>query len=113
VKADIEEATRNKDDAKRKQAEAEYRELNLYKTVLFEELKDRLDKLPRPAQREKYEAKSKNFKWKDRPIGKTAAESTDARKPASPKDVDKPASEKKRETSSSGKKTDNPAGDKG
>ncbi len=69
VQQKLDEATRAKDLDKLHAAEAEKAELNAFLPVLFKELKKRLDTIPRTAQREKFKAKQKNFKWDHRPIG--------------------------------------------
>jgi hypothetical protein len=63
----IRAARRAKDMGKLNAAMEEKRQANQYKVQLFEELKTRLDAIPRPAQKQKFAEKFKDFRWKNRP----------------------------------------------
>jgi hypothetical protein len=66
IEQKLETARKAGDIDKLNQAVEEQKQLNLFLPQLFKELKDRLDAIPRPAQREKFEQSRKNFRWGDR-----------------------------------------------
>jgi len=92
VEEKIQAARRAKDVAKLDAAMTEKREASQYKVQLFEELKTRLDTIPRPAQKQKYAEKIKDFRWKNRPgfPDEPAAESISKPATTAPAATDKP-----------------------
>jgi hypothetical protein len=92
-KADFARAQRKYDAAKKakdldklNEAEEEMAQLNAFVPQLFNELKSRLLKIPRPAQMKKAESRQKDFRWDYRPIGTPV--------PTEKKSTPKPAKEK-------------------
>ncbi|UCG16651.1 MAG: hypothetical protein JSV19_01175 [Phycisphaerales bacterium] len=66
VEAELAAARKANDPDKINRAEQEFRKLKSFMEPLFEELKTRLSKIPRPAQRQKFESKIKDFRWANR-----------------------------------------------
>ncbi len=92
VEEKIQAARREKDVNKLDAAMTDKRQANQYKVQLFEELKTRLDTIPRPAQKQKYAEKIKDFRWKNRPGFPDEPDAETASKPTStaPAAADKP-----------------------
>jgi len=87
IEQKIETARKAREIDKLNQAMDEQRQLNSLVAQLFKELKDRLDAIPRPAQREKYEQSKKEFRWADRqavPSPASGPASTDKRPDTQP-----------------------------
>ena len=66
VEGELAAARKANDPDKINRAEQEFRKLKSFMEPLFEELKTRLAKIPRPAQRQKFESKIKDFRWANR-----------------------------------------------
>jgi len=92
VEEKIQAARRAKDVKKLDAAMAEKRQASQYKVQLFEELKTRLDTIPRLAQKQKYAEKIKEFRWKNRPgfPDEPVAESASPPPTTAPAAADKP-----------------------
>ncbi|MBN1513917.1 MAG: hypothetical protein JXB13_18010 [Phycisphaerae bacterium] len=92
VEDKIRDARRAKDVKKLDAAMTEKRQASQYKVQLFEELKTRLDTIPRPAQKQKYAEKIKSFRWKNRPgfPDEPAAEPTSRPATTTPAATEKP-----------------------